>query len=83
MESFWTQHWWAVPLWLGGGALIAAVATYARRNPGARPSRVVFFFFPLLNPKPTRAPVAPWAMWLALITVFALLLMEILERWNH
>ncbi len=83
MNSFWTEHWWAIPVWIAGGLLFAAAAAYARRNPKARSSRVVFFIFPLLNPNSTGARAAPWAMWLALIAVFALLAFEVLERWNQ
>jgi hypothetical protein len=78
MESFWLDKWWAIPLWVAGAVALGAVATYAHRNPEAKPSKVFFFCFPGLDPNRKRPPVARWAVWLVLLGLLFVLVADLL-----
>ena len=73
MNSFWTEHWWAIPVWLLGVFALFAALMGARRNPDAKFSRMVFWLFPFLDPD-SRAPPVRWRLWWLVVVVLALLL---------
>jgi len=79
MDSFWSAHWWAIPLWLAGVALLIAAVMQARRNPEATTSRVIFILFPGLDPTREHPAASRRTMWIAFLVLFVLLGMEILR----
>ena len=80
MDSFWTNNWWAIPVWLLGVLALAAGLLHARRNPDTALSKVVFLLFPLLDPDRKRPVVRRSLLWLAAAVVLFLLIME-LQGW--
>ncbi|HEY4079401.1 MAG TPA: hypothetical protein VGM81_01785 [Burkholderiaceae bacterium] len=79
MNSFWSDHWWAIPLWLAGVALMIAAIMDARRNPDARRSKVIFFLLPQFDPAPERPSASILKMVLLFLMLLVLILTEVLN----
>jgi hypothetical protein len=68
-RNFWSDNWWAVPTWLLGVAALIYIGAYARRNPDASASRVIFFLLPALNP-------SRWTLVAALCVIIFIIVLE-------
>jgi hypothetical protein len=75
-RNFWSDNWWAVPTWLLGVAALIYIGAYARRNPDASASRVIFFLLPALNPDRSRRPTSRWTLVAALCVIIFIIVLE-------
>ncbi|MFG6414597.1 hypothetical protein ACG02S_11890 [Roseateles sp. DC23W] len=75
-SNFWSDNWWEVPIWLLGVAAVIYIGAYARRNPDASASRVMFFLFPALNPDRSSRPTSRWTFVAALSVIISIIVLE-------
>lgn len=80
MDSWWVNHWWAIPAWLLGVVALIASVVAARRNPIALWSKIFFWLSPTFDPNRTKPAVSPWAICLALTVLLFLFILDWLKR---